>query len=104
MSRTARSTRTPLLKGRWRKAGIALAMLAALLTLCVIVLRALPHAPLSERIGSSRAVYARGGELLRLTLAPDEQYRVWVPLKDISPRWSKPCCCMKTAAFSATRE
>lgn len=36
-------------------------------------------------MGSSRAVYARGGELLRLTLAADEQYRLWVPLERISP-------------------
>ncbi|TAJ68159.1 MAG: penicillin-binding protein 1C [Variovorax sp.] len=49
------------------------------------LLRLWPHAPLSETVGSSRAVYARGGELLRLTLAADEQYRLWVPLARISP-------------------
>jgi penicillin-binding protein 1C len=30
-------------------------------------------------------VHARGGELLRLTLAEDEQYRLWTPLDKISP-------------------
>ncbi|WP_395349589.1 penicillin-binding protein 1C [Variovorax sp. UC122_21] len=59
-------------------AGVLLALLLALLRLW-------PHAPLSETVGSSRAVYARGGELLRLTLAADEQYRLWVPLARISP-------------------
>jgi penicillin-binding protein 1C len=58
-------------------AGVLLALLLALLRLW-------PHAPLSETVGSSRAVYARGGELLRLTLAADEQYRLWVPLERIS--------------------
>ncbi|WP_413761964.1 penicillin-binding protein 1C [Variovorax sp. Varisp41] len=58
-------------------AGVLLALLLALLRLW-------PHAPLSETVGSSRAVYARGGELLRLTLAADEQYRLWVPLDRIS--------------------
>ncbi|WP_323745999.1 penicillin-binding protein 1C [Diaphorobacter caeni] len=72
-------------KRRWRRAGAASALLTMLITLAVAILRVLPHAPLSEQVGSSRAVYARGGELLRLTLAPDEQYRVWVPLKSISP-------------------
>lgn len=61
----------------------------ALWALAVVVLLALlrlwPHAPLSETVGSSRAVYAQGGELLRLTLASDEQYRLWVPLDRISP-------------------
>ena len=72
-------------KGKGRKIWKLIALLSLLIALAVLTLRLLPHAPLSERIGSSRAVYARGGELLRLTLAPDEQYRVWVPLKDISP-------------------
>jgi penicillin-binding protein 1C len=36
-------------------------------------------------IAASRAVYAQGGELLRVTLASDGQYRLWVPLASISP-------------------
>ncbi|RYY77397.1 MAG: penicillin-binding protein 1C [Gammaproteobacteria bacterium] len=38
---------------------------------------------------SSQAFLAENGELLRLTLAADEQYRVWTPLKDISPQLAK---------------
>jgi penicillin-binding protein 1C len=51
----------------------------------LIALRLWPHAALADTVGTSRAVYAQGGELLRLTLAPDQQYRLWVPLADISP-------------------
>lgn len=68
-------------KTRGRKTLVAFAIVALLLAL----LRLWPHAPLSETVGSSRAVYAQGGELMRLTLAGDEQYRLWVPLARISP-------------------
>ncbi|MBN2575258.1 MAG: penicillin-binding protein 1C [Deltaproteobacteria bacterium] len=67
---------------RWvRRGGVALLGMALLL----VGLRVAPHAPLQGRASYSRAVYARGGELLRLTLADDEQYRFWTPLPDISP-------------------
>ncbi len=46
----------------------------------------LPRPPLREGLGFSRAVFDREGRLLRLTLAPDERYRLWVPLARISPR------------------
>jgi len=46
----------------------------------------LPRPPLREGLGFSRAVFDRDGRLLRLTLAPDERYRLWVPLARISPR------------------
>ncbi|HEY5283881.1 MAG TPA: penicillin-binding protein 1C [Polyangia bacterium] len=55
------------------------------LVLALAVLRLAPHTPLSARVPLSRAVYARGGELLRLTLADDEQIRLWTPLASISP-------------------
>lgn len=66
---------------RGRKTLVVVAIIATLLAL----MRLWPHARLSETVGSSRAVYARGGELMRLTLAADEQYRLWVPLARISP-------------------
>jgi penicillin-binding protein 1C len=70
------------LRLRWfRRALLPLLMFAATLAL----LRLWPHASLGETIGSSRAVYASNGELLRLTLALDEQYRLWTPLERISP-------------------
>jgi len=46
--------------------------------------RVVPHAPLRTRVPTSTAVYDADGRLLRLTLAPDGQYRVWVPLDRIS--------------------
>ena len=33
----------------------------------------------------STGVWSADGELLRVTLAADEQYRLWVPLEEISP-------------------
>ena len=50
----------------------------------LIILRLWPNAPLASYAPSSTAVLAADGSLLRLTLASDEQYRLWIPLKDIS--------------------
>lgn len=60
-------------------------VLCALSALFLIAFRLWPQTPLAETLGTSRAVYARGGELLRLTLAPDQQYRLWTPLADKAP-------------------
>ncbi|MBI5270030.1 MAG: penicillin-binding protein 1C [Burkholderiales bacterium] len=51
----------------------------------LLALRVLPHASLREQVDTSTAVVDRHGELLRLTLAADQQYRLWVPLDDIPP-------------------
>lgn len=57
----------------------------AVLALLVAVLRVWPKPTLREQIPSSTAIYDAKGKLMRLTLAADEQYRLWVPLDDISP-------------------
>ena len=62
------------------------AMLLALAALLLAGVRLWPHAPLREQAGYSRAFYSSDGTLLRLTLARDEQYRVWTPLPQIDPR------------------
>ena len=67
---------------RWQNWLAALALLAALLVGC----RLWPHEPLRERLPSSTAFYDDSGHLLRLTLASDQQYRLWVPLSAISPQ------------------
>jgi penicillin-binding protein 1C len=67
---------------RLRRALAALALLA----LALVLLRAWPHAPLREHASTSRAFYSSDGTLLRLTLAHDEQYRVWTPLAQIDPK------------------
>jgi penicillin-binding protein 1C len=63
----------------------ALALVGLGLGLLLVGLRLLPHAALSTRVPLSQAVYARGGELLRMTLADDQQYRLWTPLAEVSP-------------------
>ena len=61
---------------------VALAVLAA----AGAALRLGPKPPLESHATFSTAVYARDGELLRLTLARDDQYRLWVPLPQIAPK------------------
>jgi penicillin-binding protein 1C len=62
-----------------------LLLLVSVLLLAVVVLRHLPKPPLSAGIPFSTAVYDKDRRLLRLTLADDEQYRLWVPLHEVSP-------------------
>lgn len=67
-----------------RRWGIAITML------CVIAvafagIRYWPKPSLASRYTSSVAVYDARGQLLRLTLAKDERYRLWLPLQSISP-------------------
>ncbi len=66
-----------------RRAAIALVVVALLVALP----RLWPHASLAERVPVSSAVFARDGELLRLTLAADGQYRLWTPLENIAPEY-----------------
>ena len=63
------------------------AIAAALLAVSVAALRLWPHAPLMARVPVSSAVFARDGELLRLTLSADGQYRLWTPLEQIAPEY-----------------
>jgi penicillin-binding protein 1C len=67
--------------GIWMSIGLSGAVLAG------VLLRVLPHRPLSSYAPQSTAVYADDGELLRLTLASDQQYRVWTPLAEVSPEF-----------------
>jgi penicillin-binding protein 1C len=55
------------------------------LLLILILLRLTPHAPLSERVPLSTTIWSADQELLRVTLASDDQYRLWTPLSQISP-------------------
>ncbi|MGM9491402.1 penicillin-binding protein 1C [Ideonella sp. YS5] len=67
--------------GRHRRAVVAL----GLLVLGLVALRVAPHASLRERVSLSTPLYDRHGTLLRLTLADDQQYRLWTPLERIAP-------------------
>jgi len=51
----------------------------------IAIIRLWPKPPLRDAIPSSVAVYDSRGALLRLTLARDEQYRLWTPLAEIPP-------------------
>ena len=76
-----RSTREATV--RWlRRVGIAACCVVAAFW---VLPRVIPHQPLRARFPTSTAVYDDGGGLLRLTLSPDEKYRVWVPLDRVSP-------------------
>ena len=46
---------------------------------------ALPRPPLLDGISFSQCVRDRNGKLLRVTLSADQKFRIWTPLKDISP-------------------
>lgn len=59
--------------------------LVAVTLAALILIRLWPHPPLAVFAPASTAVLASDGSLLRLTLARDEQYRLWVPLEKISP-------------------
>ncbi|HYP78657.1 MAG TPA: penicillin-binding protein 1C, partial [Steroidobacteraceae bacterium] len=63
------------------------AVAAALLAVIAAALRFWPHDPLSARVPLSSAVFARDGELLRMTLSADGQYRLWTPLRQIAPEY-----------------
>ena len=65
---------------RIRAARWILAAAAAVLA----VVRLWPHEPLSRRVPLSTAVWSADGELLRVTLSSDDQYRLWTPLGQIS--------------------
>ncbi|MEY3200527.1 MAG: penicillin-binding protein [Pseudomonadota bacterium] len=62
----------------------ALALLAAIIATLAAV-RLWPKPPLASRYTSSVGVYDARGQLLRLTLAKDDRYRLWLPLDSISP-------------------
>lgn len=68
--------------------GVRRFLVSAVMLVCLaaLALRLWPHPPLRAGVDVSTAVYARDGQLLRLALAPDEQYRLWVALDDIDPR------------------
>lgn len=69
---------------RWRVAFSVVAALA-LIAATLVTIRFWPREPLQAQIASSTAIFDRQGRLLRLTLAGDQQYRLWTPLAEISP-------------------
>src|SRR3954462_9821690 len=64
---------------RWTRSGVFVSLVLATIWL------ALPKPPLLEGIDFSTRVRDRNGEVLRVTLTSDQKYRVWTPLKEVSP-------------------
>jgi len=60
-------------------------LLVATLAILLVAARLWPHPPLSSFAPTSTAVFDAQGRLLRLTLASDEQYRLWTPLDQVAP-------------------
>ena len=51
----------------------------------LIAVRFWPHQRIAAQVPQSTAVWSADGELLRVTLAADDQYRLWTPLAQMSP-------------------
>ncbi len=51
----------------------------------LLLIRVYPGRPLQDMAPQSTSVWSADGELLRATLATDEQYRVWTPISEMSP-------------------
>ncbi len=81
MNAAAQATLAP---GRWRRRARLLLIAAAVLFACAVAIRLWPHRPLSQDLPQSVAVYDRNGALLRLALADDQRYRLWLPLSQMS--------------------
>lgn len=56
-----------------------------LAAIALVSLRLAPKPALADLIPHSTAIYAQDGTLLRITLAQDAQYQLWVPYQDIQP-------------------
>lgn len=68
----------------------SLAVLLLIFALSLTALAAVrfwPRQPLATKIPSSTAIFDHEGRLLRLTLASDQQYRLWTPLEQVAPQF-----------------
>jgi penicillin-binding protein 1C len=70
-----------------RKLFLMFTLAVALTGGALITVRFWPRPPLAARIPSSVAVLDDKGRLLRLTVAADEQYRLWTALDQVSPEF-----------------
>lgn len=84
--RTTEYMRRVLSRSGASKLGIVLLSLG-LLAAALVTIRYWPREPLAVRIPSSTAVFDHKGRLLRLTLASDQQYRLWTPLDEVAPEF-----------------
>ena len=59
--------------------------IVAIVIVVILSLFRLISPSLQSDVSFSQAIYDRNGKLLRLTLSRDDKYRLWLPLKSISP-------------------
>jgi len=71
--------RTLLIRCKWPL------LLATLVVCALLAIRYWPRPALSQSVPLSLAVEDRDGRLLRLTTAADQRYRLWIPLREMSP-------------------
>jgi penicillin-binding protein 1C len=70
---------------RLSRCSVIVLTLLCVIAAVLIAIHLWPKPPLASRYTSSVAVYDTRGQLLRLTLAKDDRYRLWLPLDSISP-------------------
>jgi len=75
-----------LLAAKKSRSAKKIAAFISVILLALIILRAWPHPALRGAFPGSIAIYGNDGALLRMALASDDQFRVWVPLREIDPR------------------
>ena len=68
-----------VIKASWVRSLVSLGMTA------FVVWLLLPKPPLLDGISFSQCVRDRNGKLLRVTLTPDQKFRIWTSLPEISP-------------------
>src|SRR6266403_2803217 len=68
-----------------RRLNKVLFVVAVFIVCASTVWLALPKPPLLDGISFSQNVRDRNGKLLRLTLTSDQKFRIWTPLREISP-------------------
>jgi penicillin-binding protein 1C len=73
------------MRARWMKPALRLAAFG--LGVIVLFLALIPKPHLLDETSFSSCYLDRDGNLLRLGLSEDDRYRVFVPLRDISPRF-----------------
>ncbi len=70
-----------------RRWAIAIAAFAVAAAAGSVALAIWPAPPLSDSHPRSTIVYDRNGQLLRLSIAADQQYRLWTPIAEVAPEF-----------------
>lgn len=80
-------TRRWFLAAAYSRLAPGVVLVALLAAVMLAGIRLWPHSSLRDFAPGSTAIYAADGRLLRLTLASDDQYRLWTPLEQVAPEF-----------------